>query len=486
MTFFARAWRCIWRKRTKSLLLFLLLFAVLTLALSGMALRAGLATAQLNVRQALGGVFTLTQNTDNPEKWVEMEVPGYGMTSYYGGTPLTVALAEKLQRQVEGITGFNATYTNYTVPLGSDGQPLTLIASEEDDSGLSSLIANVGDMAQTVTTYASTDTRFDSNFAGGYLALVEGAPFTSADGPVCLVSKALAEENGLAVGDTITLRTSEQSASMRGIDLASTKVAVKIVGLFEATAKSTASLSNWSMDNAIFTTLDVLKTARPDMGEESYERIAFYVDDPAELESIAQQVETLAGEDFLVNVDASDVEAVTTPLANMDRLVTLLIGLVLVVGGAVLYLVLAGRVRARSHESGVLLSLGIGKGSIFAQYLTEILMIAVLVFPCAVLASDGVVQFAGTRLLAQVDAAAPQSDQDAGLINGDGMTIADSSQFAPKYETNAALTAIDVHLDSTQTALVIALALALIVLAVALAALPVLRMQPRAIIARLS
>lgn len=41
-------------------------------------------------------------------------------------------------------------------------------------------------------------------------------------------------------------------------------------------------------------------------------------------------------------------------------------------------------------------------------------------------------------------------------------------------------------LDSTQTALVIALALALIVLAVALAALPVLRMQPRAIIARLS
>ena len=41
-------------------------------------------------------------------------------------------------------------------------------------------------------------------------------------------------------------------------------------------------------------------------------------------------------------------------------------------------------------------------------------------------------------------------------------------------------------LDSTQTALVIVLALALIVLAVALAALPVLRMQPRAIIARLS
>lgn len=169
---------------------------------------------------------------------METEVSGYGVTSYYGGTPLTVALAEKLQRQVEGITDFNATYTNYTVPLGSDGQPLTLIASEEDDSGLSSLIANVGDMAQTVTTYASTDTRFDSNFAGGYLALVEGVPFTSADGPVCLVSKALAEENGLAVGDTITLRTSEQSASMRGIDLASTEVAVKIVGLLKRRPKA--------------------------------------------------------------------------------------------------------------------------------------------------------------------------------------------------------------------------------------------------------
>ena len=81
------------------------------------------------------------------------------------------------------------------------------------------------------------------------------------------------------------------------------------------------------------------------------------------------------------------VEAVTAPLQNMNRLVSLLILLAVVVGGIVLYLVLASRVRERMGESGILLSLGFSKGNILAQrHLTEALLLAVLAFsfvgPC--------------------------------------------------------------------------------------------------------
>ena len=66
---------------------------------------------------------------------------------------------------------------------------------------------------------------------------------------------------------------------MMGIDAGKTKVEVTVVGLFRSTVKSATSLSNWSMDNSIFTTLEAVKTARPDMGDESFERIQFYVNE---------------------------------------------------------------------------------------------------------------------------------------------------------------------------------------------------------------
>ncbi len=94
------------------------------------------------------------------------------------------------------------------------------------------------------------------------------------------------------------------------------------------------------------------------------------MEDPGQLESITAQVEALpelSDGDFLVTADNSSVEAVTAPLQNMNRLVSLLILLAVVVGGIVLYLVLASRVRERMGESGILLSLGFSKGNILAQ-----------------------------------------------------------------------------------------------------------------------
>ena len=293
MSFFHRALLYVVRKRVRSLLLLLICLGVGTLALSGSAIREATQTAQLNVRQALGGVFTLQQNTSDPDQWVTNDVESYGSAAYYGGTPLTEELAARIQEQVPGIKGYNATYTNYTVPVDASGGTLTLLDTESSESGLDSLLAGYGDFSSSVATYASTDTRFDSYFAGGYLELVAGRHLTGADTNGALLSQDLAQANGLTLGDTITLRMSNHKASMLGYDPDDTCVEVEIVGLFQSTSKSTAAFSNWSMDNSIFTTLEVVKTARPDMGTESYEKITFYVEDPGQLESITAQVEAL-------------------------------------------------------------------------------------------------------------------------------------------------------------------------------------------------
>lgn len=100
-----RAFLYVTRKITKTFLLFLILLVISTLVLSGVAIKDATGTAALNVRQALGGIFTLQQNTSDPSKWVSTSVGSIGSQSYYGGEPLTVDLAERIMAGTTGISG---------------------------------------------------------------------------------------------------------------------------------------------------------------------------------------------------------------------------------------------------------------------------------------------------------------------------------------------------------------------------------------------
>lgn len=489
MSFIYRGFLYVTRKWTKTLILFLILLVIATLVLSGISIKGSTEIAQLNVRQALGGVFTLDQNTGDASKWVNKEVGSFGTQSYYGGEPLSTELADYIMKNVDGIKGYNATYTNYVVPKNEAGNILKLIESENGDNGLGGLLSGYGDFNSTVSTYASTNTAYDSYFAGGYLQLVDGRHLTLEDHDVVIISKELAELNGLSVGDTMMLQMSEFKASAMGLNAANTKIEVEIVGLFQPTAKSTTSLSNWSMDNSLFTTLDVVKHARPDMGDESYEHIHFYADDPGQLDKIISDINALPdidSTDFVVNVDSSDVDSIMEPLTNMDKLITILIVLIIAVGAVILYLVLASRVKERIYESGILLSLGVAKAKIIGQYLVEIVLVAVFAFGISVFSSSLVAQTVGNELLDYALSDIQTPDKDDGIDDYDGMQIVGSDDFAPQFDQQNDLTQINVSVNPTAVVLLCVVGFMLICLSVILATLPILRLKPKEILTKMS
>lgn len=489
MSLLQRAFLYVTRKRAKSAILFLLFTVVATLVLSGAAIRDALQTAQLNVRQALGGVFTMKQNTSDPGKWESRAVGNYGYQSWYTGAQLTEGLADTIVGKVEGIRGYNATMTSYVVAANAQGKTLELLESEGDD-GLGALLSSYGDFGSTVTTYADTNTEFDSYFTGGYLELAQGRHITPADENVVLISEELAKSNGLGLGDKLILHMSEFSASTRGIDEKQTRVEAEIVGLFRTTAKSSAMFSNWSMENAIYTTMDVVRRARPDSVEEGYEKIHFYVDDPARLKDIVKQVNALADidpTDFVVEADTSGADAVMEPLENTDRLVFLLVLLVALVGAAVLYLVLAGRVKERVHESGILLSLGFSRRNIISQYVAEALFLAVFAFAFSVFASGLVAKGAGAGLLDYTMAKESGRQGAEGFgTNVDGGMIVNSDDFVPVFQGHGNLTEIQVKIRPFSVILLYGVGGGIIFLSVLAARLPVLGRKPREIFAKMS
>ena len=230
---------------------------------------------------------------------------------------------------------------------------------------------------------------------------------------------------------------------------------------------------------------------RPETGGESYERVDFYVDDPAEVDRIVEEVKSLDNidpSDFVVDVDTSSVDSVIEPLKNMDSLMTGLIAVMVVIGAIILYLVLAGRGRERIHEGGVLLSLGVTKQAIVAQYLVEIALVAVLAFGVSYFTSGIVAQTAAGQLL---DYATEQvgdtGGQNAtGTTGGDGMMTADSSSMAPQFEQNRDMTKIEVVIDPAALVGVYLAGGVLIIGSVLAAALPVLRLKPKEILTKMS
>ena len=169
--------------------------------------------------------------------------------------------------------------------------------------------------------------------------------------------------------------------------------------------------------------------------------MTFQVDDPAELGRITGEVEGLdvpAGKGYRVSADTSDVDAVSAPLENMDRLVTILAASAVAVGAVVLYLVLSGRVRDRLHESGVLLSLGLGRASVVGQYLCEVLVVAAVAFSLAVPVSTLAVRTVGDALLGSASESVQTGGGEGGVSTADGVSTVSGDPFAPTFEVDGA------------------------------------------------
>lgn len=201
----------------------------------------------------------------------------------------------------------------------------------------------------------NTESAWNTNFTNGVLRLAEGRHISKEDKGAALVSRELAEENSLQIGSELIF--SDPPAT------------VKIVGIY---------VSDASMEfdtDTIFTDLSTVGN--------SIERVDFFVTDPAELETVMARIED---GNYTLQANTTEYDAISTQLAALGRLTTVLITAAIVVGATVLFLILAMRIRGRTHEVGVYLAMGIPKRNILAQFLIETLalLLLVMVISCPV------------------------------------------------------------------------------------------------------
>lgn len=321
-------------------------------------------------------------------------------------------------------------------------------------------------------------------FTGGSIELIEGRQITPKDQNAVLIHKELAEKNGLKLGDQFIIAMNSQitGGDEEGGKL---KETVTIVGIFDSKVSQQVSVFSTPGELLENTVLMDVETSVKLLSWSSagYYKVHYRVNDPAELNNIMQEVKKLNSIDwscYSISTDNKTYEVATTPLDNLSGLITTLIIIITIIGVAVLILLLTMWTKSRTHESGILLSLGIGKFKIIMQHMAEVFIIAILAFGISFFTSSAVAQGLGNTLLGDTSqSSTPQNTQ----LEEDGSFGYTLPETPMNVDTATELSVTVVP----QTFLwVFGIGGLLTVVAVLAASVPLFRLKPKQLLAKMS
>ena len=477
-----RAFLYVARKKGKSILLFFILLIMSTFVLTGLSTQKASQEAQKNLREALGGEFYVSVELSESNPYFRRVDDGEGALDLYTELPVTRDMINAIM-EIGGIEKYDASAqtlvsTNLTIFPGN--VPLK------------------GELNNKIYARTVAGTENNSFFQSGIMELTEGKHITGNESNAAVISRDMADQNSLQIGDSISLQADEEAE-------------VKIIGIYEIRKPDpafTSVVTYEKLENQIFIDISALQGLFGDMPMGFYE-VAFSVYDPAQLDSIMSEVKGLSAIDwraFEVAADNQTYLDAAAPLQKLQALVSSIIWVIALVSAVILSLILTMWGRSRIHETGVFLSLGIGKMRIIGQYLAEVLMIAVIAFGCSYFTSSAVAGQLANGLLQQNIPASEEQAAGVTITKKDGfsedvvVSIKDDSALsdmpsgqdtAPEVEVAADGAEADreqirVMIDSYNMLQLYLIGIIVIILSVGISSLSVMRLKPREILSKMS
>lgn len=395
-----RAFLYVSRKKGKTLSLFLLIFIVAVFLISCFGVLNASERLSKDIRTSLGAAFYIRANTA-----ISM--------NENGETEVKENSVNISQKEIEQIMGTGEI--KYCNPINygfAKSDAIQFIPGEKhtDEN-------NMGKV--TALRYSA----LAPNFADETAALIAGNHITETDNKKILISEQLASANHLSVGDVITL-THAKLGELDGsyideIPVKTAYVQVEVSGIYKLSIEDTAIKPTAGVaENEIYASLDVLDELHESETGIYTGEVDFYITDPAQLESITRKVQLLPSIDWtthFIRTNDFQYSQIADELHSLGDLVKILLVLVSIVSTAVLTLILTMRIRGRMQETGILLSVGISKKQILAQFLLEVLSVAVLALGLSYIASLGITRVLGYSLFGDLQ---PNLLNEETLITG--------------------------------------------------------------------
>lgn len=462
MSTLKRAFLYTMRKKTKTLILFLVLVTISTFILTGLSIYKAADDSALSLRQSAGGSIRLELDENNRKNWQYQQAAG-GMLVDYVGAPITDEDIQKIM-SIDGIKAYNG--------LG-DGSVFA-----KDFSFISGFSFGAGSDYSRLPSV--TDSEYFNFFTRKAFQLVEGRHIKEGDDHVVLISTAIAEKNALKLGDTITVQCCYDSGNYPDVSLT-------IIGIYAYEADNEFNTTSTDKRNRLIIDHKAMQEIMQRDMIQYDNGVDFYVDDPREMERIASQIKALDldWDSFTLTMDNSAYEAVASPLTAMQNLIVWLIVGCVAVSVSILVLILSMWIKQRRHETGILLSVGISKSRILLQYTVEVLMIAIVAFGLSFFTSNLISQGVSDLIFHQVSESQPLPEIE---LPDDGTEYLDiTGQYIPYDTSNVeTLESVQVTVSPDYLLYIYIFGTLLIAFSVSAASISVIQMKPEKILSQMS
>ncbi len=392
--------RCLVRKRAKTILLLSIVFATSCFTYAGWACKSANVQTQTEGKQAIGASFRMEENeADRHDRTAEAIEKLGGQNGSVDGSHIEQLASgdwmiwhdnsfETLQMEdietlagQEGIAEYNVTTANIVV------NPVNFVRIEDPDADQHSDLLGV-------SLRGNMEMRLDFDVQNGNIEVNEGRMITAEDKDVCVISRELAELNGLVVGDRLEFNDRKERETSK-------VYSVEIVGIYDTVHKMTPIMygDSYRSENIIFTDLRFPEKPQGCEGDPLYQYATFWVDNVDEYDVIREQIKKAdinwKRYDFIDNTGMSDTMAEN--FGDLDEMSSIILVLVAVSGGAIIFLVFLFWLKGRVHEIGIFLAIGKSKGTVIAQMVVEGILIGcvsfILATACAPALSKSVAEY---------------------------------------------------------------------------------------------
>ncbi len=461
MSVMKRAWLYVTRKKMKSLFLILILFAIATATISGIAIKKATDETKSQLIESIQAGFGIEPNLNH-----NMGIGDRGL----GNMPYEII---QQVGKLDGISKYNAKM------IGE----IDIMQLKKVE--LLNPRVRYENQSRDFDTYSDLDGLMDSSidnkFVSGLLTLTKGRHIQPKDQYKVLVHEEFAAINQLQLHDKITIKKSPL-AKISTKKASEKEVELEIIGLFTGSNKESAATSSELLENTLISDLTAIHEFRGhSLDEGLYQTGKFLVENPQDLDRVLAEVKQLPFDwsQFNIVKSENDFPALTGSLDAMDSLIQALLIGTIIVSAIILSLTLGLWINGRIHETGVLLSLGLSKMNIIRQYLIEVLLLACIGFSLAYFSGQFIAQKVGDALVTKAN-----EESTSSLQQGfGGMQLGADPETSTLSKT---LDGIQVAIQLEDMLMVWLLGGLIIVLSVGISSLLVMRLKPKEILSKMS
>ncbi len=503
MNLFGRAIKAVTRRKSKTVILFLIFFAIANLIFSGFAILNATNEAGNLARKKLGATITLSYDMNKAREELRSQMSSNASTNGSSTSsstdrqkftiksePVTLDMAEKIKK-LPHVSKMNVVVNTAAMASGFDIVKESATADNTNNPNQNTKNSNFTLPDVTVTGVSSISDAASFQNGDAKVLSTQALP-TDSTAKGVYVETTLATLNNFKLGDKIKITPVGSTEATE----------FTIVGIYQQDTTGEGGFrSDYSRPaNTLYVdyqvALDFKKAAisststmtRGFSMNDGIDKVTYIVDDPKNVNEVLKEAKKadIDWTKFILDANNSQYDAMMKPIDNVTSFAKIAVVVVSIAGAIILALILTLWVKERIYETGVLLSMGEGKLKIISQYLCEVLLIAIISFGISIgsglFISKGVSNVLITNENKTVNSQQESTSNQFQRGNGFG-NLRNNANNNTKVDT---IKASEVHVNLTMDVVLelYGVGILIILLATILPASSVMRMNPKTILSK--